>query len=338
MGNTSITTYDIAREAGVSRTTVSYVLNGRMDIAIPEQTRLRVLDIAKKMGYQANRVARALASGKTQTIAFWTYGLYETYYTHALHHFRDNLKNDGFDMHIVETNDLIDESASWRHTDTWPVDGILVFESPQVVDAYLEANSGPHKPLVSAGVYCSDRSDYVSIDLFTASMEAVQHLLSSGRKRVAWLGSAGHCHPGHNRYDAYTSVMSKAGLAPEYIAINSSFAKGDRPAAFEMLPDYIASHGCPEAMFCYSDDMAIGAQRALQDLGYRIPDDVAIFGCDGIADTAYHQPRISTIELPVGEVCRLAWKFLKKRMEDPTANRQQVILQPKLVIRESSGG
>ncbi len=332
----SVTTYDIAREAGLSRTTVSFVLNGRMDVAIPEETRARVIAVAERLGYKPNRAARALASGKTQMVALWTYGLYDASFIRELRVMRDILKNDGYDTHVVETDDLTDEKVTWSEG-VWPVDGIVAFESPRTVDAYLDAGHGEHTPIVSVGSHWSERGDFVGTDLYDASLSAVQHLLSQGRKRVALLGPAWLCSPGQSRFEAYTLAMSQAGLSPEYAGIPLVATWDETRTAFDFLPGYVASHGCPEGLFCSSDEIAIGAQRALQDLGFRIPEDVAIIGCEGIEETAYHHPRISTIEEPVAESCRLAWDFLKRRIENPSIPPQRVVLQPRLVIRESSG-
>lgn len=332
----SVTTYDIAREAGLSRTTVSFVLNGRMDIAIPEETRARVIAIAQGLGYQPNQAARALASGKTSMVALWTYGLYDASFLYNLRTMRSILKNDGYDTHVVETDDLVDAKATWLNEGSWPVDAVVAFESPRTVDAYVDAGHGGHTPIVSVGAHWSERADFVGIDLFETSLEAVQHLLSKGRKRVSWCAPETRCLPGQSRYDAYTLAMRQAGLSPEYIGFPLLAICDECRTAFEMLPKYIAAHGCPEALFCSSDEIAIGAQRALQDLGLRIPDDVAIVGCEGIEETAYHHPRISTIAEPVEEACHIAWDFLKRRMQDPSAPQQQRILKPKLLIRESS--
>jgi len=91
------------------------------------------------------------------------------------------------------------------------------------------------------------------------------------------------------------------------------------------------SSGCaPTALGC------IGVQRGLLDLGLRVPEDAAIVGCDGIDETEFHQPALSTIALPQEEMCRLAWQFLRRRIEEPDAPRQAAILKPRLVVRESS--
>ncbi len=82
--------------------------------------------------------------------------------------------------------------------------------------------------------------------------------------------------------------------------------------------------------------MAIGAYRALCELGLRVPTDVALVGCDGIEDTEYLERPISTIEQPISEMCALAWDFLQRRIQEPNHPPQRVVLQPKLVIRASS--
>jgi DNA-binding LacI/PurR family transcriptional regulator len=102
------------------------------------------------------------------------------------------------------------------------------------------------------------------------------------------------------------------------------------------LKAYIARHGCPDGLFYFNDDVAIGAFRALRDLGLRIPQDVALVGCAGIEDTAYHDPPLSTIAQPIEEMCVTALSFLIGRIKEPSIPVQQIVLQPRLEVRGSS--
>ena len=100
--------------------------------------------------------------------------------------------------------------------------------------------------------------------------------------------------------------------------------------------EYIREHGCPEAIFCRNDHMALGAYRALRDHGKRVPEDVAIVGCDGIPEAKYLDAPLTTIEQPLAEMCALGWKFLKQRIENPELPQQAAVLMSDLVVRKSS--
>ena len=104
----------------------------------------------------------------------------------------------------------------------------------------------------------------------------------------------------------------------------------------ESIQEFIRGQGCPEAIFCHSDDVALGIYRGLRDMQLRVPQDVALVGCDGIQDTEYLESPITTLVQPIAEICETAWRFLLQRLENPGLDRQQAVLQPGLAIRESS--
>lgn len=330
------TAYDVAKAAGVSQTLVSFVLNGRDEMGIAQDTRARVLDAALKLGYQPNRLAKALSVGRTRSIALWTYGVYDAYYSHAIWRFREIMKPDGYDVQVVETNELIGKDATWRSSEFWPVDGILAFESPACVDAFLDTDTGRRIPVVSVGAYWSEKSDFVGVDLRFGAFEAVNHLVRNGNRRIAWFGSHHEIRPGASRYDGYLAAVSEAGLKPEFMGPVIEHPADYRRCAFEFIGQYIEAHGCPEAIFCEADEMMIGALRRLRDIGLRVPQDVALVGCDGIPETDYHEPRLSTVASPTNRMCSLAWQFLRNRIENPDRERQSALLRPVLRVRESS--
>jgi DNA-binding LacI/PurR family transcriptional regulator len=109
-----------------------------------------------------------------------------------------------------------------------------------------------------------------------------------------------------------------------------------RPRVPPALGQHIDKYGCPDGLFCYNDDMAIAASRALYEMGLRVPDDVAIVGCNGTLETDYTTPRLSTIVQPIERMCAIAATFLKQRIADPSLPLQQIALQPHLEIRASS--
>jgi DNA-binding LacI/PurR family transcriptional regulator len=175
----------------------------------------------------------------------------------------------------------------------------------------------------------------VRIDLFSATRAAVRHLLASGRRRIAFL-APGH-EPGSSRADAYRAVLVEAGLAPMFIDVPPAEGFSERARTRQAVRGVLRRRQRPDALFCFNDEYAIGALRGLRDAGLSVPDDVAIFGCDGIEETEYHDPPLSTIVFPFTEAARLGWEFLRQRIEDPGLPVQSAVLIPDLAVRESSG-
>ena len=129
-------------------------------------------------------------------------------------------------------------------------------------------------------------------------------------------------------------MMRRTGLKPEFLYYPLS--EQQREIVRQLIRDYVRQHGCPEAIFCHSDDVALGIYRGLCDLKLRVPQEVALVGCDGIQDGEYLECPLTTIVQPVAEMCAAAWRFLVQRLERPKMKKQQTVLKPKLVVRESS--
>jgi len=130
----------------------------------------------------------------------------------------------------------------------------------------------------------------------------------------------------------YKLLMEEIGQPVEFIITPQE----TRQAVGPSLKEHIRKHGHPDGLFCFNDNMAIGALRALRDLDLRIPQDVALIGCDGIDDSAYLDPSLTTIAQPLEEMCEIAWSFLEARMKNPDLPVQQATLYPTLEIRGSS--
>lgn len=326
---------DVARELNVSKATVSYVLNGREGHYVGESTRNRVLQTAQQMGYRRNRAAQALAGRRSYLIELGVYHFYPSYYARLLDAFDRQLRPTPYDLHIVNLARGDDESHVAPDGD-WPVDGIIA-------DTHLsEPMLLPHLqrgvPIVNIGMRYNTDLDHVFVDLMPALLEALRHLAAHGR-RVAYAAPPYGGSPPEfpdPRYPAYRQVMQESGLTEEMIVTPESEGETFRPAVRQNVRDYIAQNGCPDAIFCHNDEGAIATLAALRDLKLRVPDDVMLIGCDGIEDTAYHHPAISTIQYPFDEVARLAWEFLSRRIEQPDIPLQSATLTAQLLWRESS--
>ena len=191
------------------------------------------------------------------------------------------------------------------------------------------------KPFVNMGAYVPDGSDSVHLNFCPQVVQAVTHLIAIGCKRVAylvpnwfeWFEAVDD-----KRLGGYNHAIAAAGRSPEYIITHQELSAGVAPA----LKPYITEHGCPDGIFCFNDEMAVGAYRAVRDFGLRVPEDVAIVGCDGIDYTEYMDPTLTTIEQPVEQMCEAAWDLLRRRINDNTLPLKQVELQATLRIRGST--
>jgi len=323
-----VTLQDVARAAHVAPSTVSRVLNKVSNSYISEATRARVCGAAKTMGYTPNHAARVLAGGKTRLVGLWTTSLSD-FYIEIMRHMDEQARRDGYGL---MTHDIAwgSRSADITRAMQWPVDGVVVVDPYPKMQLPKHPTASRHLPVVAIGGLYWAEADYVAVDLAAGAKEAVRHLLAGGARRVMFVTPA---VPGVDvRRERYTAEMRAAGRKPEYLMT----AKLSRQAGRQALLDYAKKHALPDAIFCFNDVIAIGVQRALHDLGARIPEDVAVVGCDGIEDSEYTDPPLSTIVNPAATMCVKAWQFLRKRMKEPGHAPQQVTLKPHLVIRGSS--
>lgn len=334
---------DVAKKAGVSKTTVTYVLGDRYDVAIPEQTRARVRDAAQQMGYRPHAAARALASGRTNSITIAFPQRIGPHYAHVLQAFERHTYAHGYHMiasaigHVGISNVLPDLVALLGNL----TDGIILLDMPGAFVPYIDEMLPSPKPIVSLGVFTVPGIDSVEVNLLPATEAALTHLLNATSGRIAYFGpsSAGDAeHPlntafeGDPRPSAYRRAMEQAGRPLEFI---EGFPVG-RQASLDALRAHIARHGCPQALFCFNDEIAISACRALRESGYRVPQDVLVVGCDGSEEGEYANPPLSTIVQPLETMCGFAWQFLTRRLADLSLPRQHMTVDAEFCVRGSS--
>jgi len=323
---------DVARHASVSGWTVSHVLNGNHSVSISSETRSRVIESARLLGYRPNSNARALATGRSSMVGFWMSFLYSQHRAHVLHCMQNVMKNSDFELIIRDIEDELLRDAELSSACKIPVDGIIAFDTPQAGKTFIRTNEASI-PFVSMGAFWAEDGDYVGTDLYPGSREAVQHLVDTGRKHIIYL------MPGslvdvklEARGRAYMDVMAEAGLELRAVRLENLAVL----TAWKTVHGYVMQHPDVDAIFCHNDEIAFGAHRALSDLGRKIGPEVAIVGCDGVEETDYLSPPISTIVQPIDEMCALAWQFLQNRIVQPSIPLQQRVLKPRFLVRTSS--
>ena len=321
---------DIAKATNLSSTAISLILNNRTGHYISEATRERVLKAARDMNYRPNRMAAALVTGKSNIISLWTPPVSLPFYATAVDCFAREISLQGLDLIINQFPG--NGSLGWEKLYSFPSDGLIVMDGPGWLASPLENAGKENIPLVTVGAHTLEDADSIRFDTAAGASKAVRHLLAQGCRRIAFVMLEDDFQARGGRFRAYTDGVLKAGLEPVYIPVRS----GGRAAAYEAVSSRLAAPAPPDGIFCYDDSMALGSHCAILDRGLRMPSDIALVGFDGIIDTEFIRPRLSTVEVPLEQLCTRAVEFLLRRIKSPAAVHRHLQLKPSLVIRESS--
>lgn len=324
---------DVAERAGVSQSTASFVLNNRRISNISDETRKKVRSVAADLGYVPNAIARALATGKTGLIGLWIRSLQSTYYSRFVYDIDRVITDNGYKLTITRNPGMPPNEPDYQDFPTTSTDAIIAVDIPKSVERFCRLH--PSTPIIQVGSDFTRAADYVVVEMRSATEEAVRHLYQLGRRRIAYLVDSPSATFGDDeRLRTYRETLAKLKLDPRLLL---SSGQTHREARFAMRQG-LQENKMIDAVICYNDDMAVAACRAIHECGLRIPDDVAVVGCDDVPLAAHMIPSLSTIVHPLGAVCDKAWEILSKRIANPDCEAQHIELSATFVARESSLG
>jgi DNA-binding LacI/PurR family transcriptional regulator len=329
---------DVAELAQVSIRTVSNVVSDYEHVS--ERMRVRVMRAIDELDYRPNPVARTLRTGRTGMLALVVPEIEVPYFSQLARDVINAAGEHGYRVMIDQTGhdhqrerDLLTGGGR-----TMLFDGILF--SPLVTKAeLLEMNGAAGMPLVLLGEHDFDgRYDHVAIDNVRAAYDAVWHLASTGRTRIGAIGqqpAEDYATP-QQRSAGYHDALRDAGL--EFLpALARPAAHYSRAEGYAAAQDLLALERAPDAIFCYSDLLAMGAIRAIFDAGLSVPDDIAIIGIDDIEEGRYSRPSLSTVSLDTPFIAAQAVSRIVERIADPEREAAEVVAPHRLIVRESSG-
>ncbi len=328
---------DVAALAGVSRSTVSLVLNNRTDRPIPisEETRRKVWEAAEKLGYEPNALARSLRSGQSHSIGVLAPNVFNLHYLEILDSIERNLARRGYYLTLVISNfDPQRERRCFRSLFQQRLDGLILMPTfldvmPDEVATLTELR----RPVVflTPG---SDGHDRVTSNLRAGAEEMMDHLLSLGHKRIAFINGVARGELTLQRQAAYREKLEAAGIPfDERLFVNCGPTMAD---GYRSTLALLRSDAAPTAIWTINDLLAVGARRAIYEMGLRVPEDVALAGCDGTALAAQMAPPLTTIEIQTEEIGRRAVDLLLGRIADPERDPVQEVLGTRLLIRPST--
>ena len=333
-----VTSQDVAKLAGVSRTTVSLVLNEVEGIHISPETRQKVRDAADKLGYIPNATAQALATQRTRAI-----GLVMTRSPHhiASDTFLPQILAGLLDVVKQHKLRLLIESVEAEHQDrvylelarAKHIDGMILL-TPRIDDIGLKKLEEVDVPSVLMGKLTDSDLFSVDVDNRKAAKEAVKYLLSLGHTHIACISNAPPSYStSTDRILGYKDALLEAGITPDDGLIQ--FADFDPQSGFKCMQSLLLSCQKFTAVFIASDNVAMGAKSALREAGLRIPEDVSIIGFDDIPWAKYSDPPLTTVRLPAQEMASEACLVLLGLMKGSEPKEQHTVLDTELVVRRS---
>lgn len=326
---------DVAQRAGVSQKTVSNVINGYIHVS--PHVRLRVQQAITELGYIPNNTARTLRTGRTGILALAVPNLSAPYFAELATHITLAAEKRGFTILIDQTEGLIGReqrvAAGLRQH---VIDGLIF--SPLTMTAGELAAAAGKTPMVLLGERDMPASvDHVVIDNVGAAREATEHLIGSGRRRIAAVG-AGHeesAGTGSVRLRGYRAALADAGLEDSALVVPTGrLLRGNGAEAADRLMDLARK---PDALFCFNDVIAFGAIHALRRRGIRVPDDVAVVGFDDVEEASYSNPTLTSVRPDKEGIAEAAVQRLVSTLESSESHEAaELVLDHELILRESS--
>jgi len=332
-----LTLEDVAQLAGVSRSTVSRVINRRANVS--EEARQRVLAVIEETGYRPHPAARSLASQRSSNIGlviprrFHTF-FSDPYFARLAEGIASACNQHSYILSLFLFYSEEDEHKLLPHISRpGLVDGLII-QSTYAADALFKKLSHSQVPFIVAGrpVQVSNFS-YVDVDNSAGAFTAVQHLVQLGRQRIAIIAAPQDTTVGLDRFAGYQRALEESRLPFD----QSLFAEGDLSedggycCALQLLRQK------PDALFVASDIMALGALRAIRETGLSVPEDIGVVAFDDLPLAAHATPPLTTIRQPIRRLGIELVNGLLDIINNGSQPPRRVIFGTELVIRGSCG-
>ncbi len=330
---------DVAREAGVSIATVSYVLNNTGSVS--EATRQRVLEAVRKLGYRPSVIARGLQAQESRMIGYSWRPLPPDQFNPILEKFIHSMAEaaERHDYHVLTfpSPTISQEVAAYEEMiETGRVDGFIL-SNTTLNDPRIRYLLDMGFPFVAFG-RANPEWDFAWVDVDGADgvQQAVNHLLELGHRRIACLAWPESSLSGQYRLSGYHTAMTAAGLEvdPAWVMrIENDYRQAYRAAQSWLAHD---PERRPTAVVALTDLMAIGVMNAAADAGLRVGPDLAVVGFDDAPITGYLRPPLTSLRQPIAEVGELAVSMLIDLVHGEKPEPSQVLLKPQLIVRDST--
>ena len=326
-----VTMKDIAEMAGVSKATVSMVLS-KKDASIREETRKRILEIAKEMSYIPNSIARSLSTNKSGTIGIILPDITNPFFSEMARAIEDEAERLEYNLIICNTDNDIDKEKKYIELlISKLIDGIIFMSGGKsnesitilknnnvpfvLVDRYIEGYKDNY------GVFCLNKLGVI---------EGIKYLYQKGNRKIVFVTGSEHVEVSKQRLEGYIEAMRGYGIYDKRNVFEGDFNIEGGVLATEKIINNFKSL---DAIFYSNDMMALGVMKILLRHGYKVPRDVSIIGFDNIHISEVIEPELTTIAQPIYEMGKKACSILIDVINGDIPAEKQVYFKPELIIR-----
>ena len=335
-----VTIKDIARELGISASTVSRALKDHPDIS--KETKKAVHELAIKLNYEPNVVALSLRSRKTKTIGVVIPEVVHFFFSTVVSGIEHEANQLGYNVILTQSAESLDrERSSVKALFNSRVDGMLMSVSRETTDyEHIDAILNRGIPMVFFDrVYMGDGHNTITVDDYGGGKMATEHLLSQGRKKIAHIMGSPKLAISTERLKGYQDALKAHHIRPNQDLVEQCDA-GSLEAGKSSMEKLLSGKTMPDAVFANNDVLAMGAMQAIKARGLRIPQDIAVIGFSNWFYSQMTDPPLSSIDQPGFEIGKNAVRMLVKRIEHDDEKTplpaETLTLKTSLVIRDSS--
>lgn len=336
---------DVAKKAGVSLTTVSHVINNIPHARINDNTRQKIQKVVSELGYQPSKLARSLATGKTNIIGLAISGFISPFFSTSF--FSELIRGIGSGLEELDKNLLLFHTKRGNFSDELYrnivgdnlVDGVIL-EGNFIKDEFILRLDDEGFPYILVGRELIQRNvNCILSDYIGGSMKAVKHLIMLGHKDIAFIGGPKLKTMTNivDRETGFVNAMKEKGINhnPKLVVHSDDITKD---SGYKLMQKLIENNPRPTAVFAAHDLLAIGALEAIKQNGLNIPKDIAVIGFDDLPEAMMVRPRLTTIRHAMFDIGNEAAKQLAQIINKEKGLVKKKILPSQLIIRDSCGG
>jgi len=328
-----VTLKDIGKEVGVSATTVSRALNNKSDISY--EVKQKIKEVAERLGYSPNALARSLKAKKTSSIGVLIADIADSFFAPIVKGIENTAREMGYSIILCDTGEEYEqEKLALQMMLEKRVDGLLITPSQTEYGDILELKR-KKIPFVLVGRHFDlVESDYVIPDEIEGAFLATDYLIKKGHKKILFINGPNYISSAKERLVGYKRALQEHAILFDKSLVKEGALKMED--GYRIMKEILSAGTKFTAVFAYCDFVVLGIMQALEEGKLKIPEDIAIVGYDDVAFARFLQVPLTTVHIPKYELGKEAMKLLKKKIEGEIQEPQSVILETKLVIRKSA--
>jgi LacI family transcriptional regulator len=332
----SVTIKDVAKKAGVSYSTVSRALSG--STLINEDTRKKVKEIAKQLGYTPNEIAKGLVSKTSSTIGLILPDITNPFFADVAQGIEECANRNGFQVFLCNSNwDLVREKGYLSTLNGKRVGGIIVSPATNHNSHFIEDNARSIPTVFAAYNPMNEEYNYVVTDDYKSSVIATEYILKLGHRNIAFIGGQEENNTNIGRLNGFVATMDKYGMEvrKDYVR----YGKYRQESGYELTKDMLLKNEIPSAIIAGNDIIAIGVIQAVEEFGLKVPENISVIGFDDISYASLHKIQLTTVKQPINRIGELCVEMLLEliKSQDIKTGRHE-ILSPSLIIRKTCKG